>query len=91
MNNLLNADEIKLLQNLTRLESMNTDPNKKFFYCTELVITIIRDWCTLKNVDLPDFLQEENIVKKQAYEIYPQELFNTIKEKNSNYILDAIN
>lgn len=86
----LDANDIDTLDRIQGLESLNTDPNKKFFYCTELVVRIIRDWCSEKKIMLPDFLQQEGISKQEASEIYPQELFKWIEKKDKKYILETI-
>lgn len=87
-----NQKDINQIKKLENAEE--NDKTKKYFFCTESTLSKIRDWCNLKNVPLPIFLQNQQeknknnkglILDQKPEEVYPQELYDWIeKEENKD-------
>lgn len=66
-----------------------SNPNKKYFHCTEVILNIIKDWCRTKNISLPNIF-ENDIIFKKTDKIYPSKLFEYIVRQNKHTILNQI-
>jgi hypothetical protein len=64
----------------------NNKGSKKFFYCSEFLINIVKDWCEEINIKIPALLANCTIGNKKPEEIYPQELFNLILDQGEHNI-----
>lgn len=65
----------------------NNKGSKKFFYCSEFLINIVKEWCKEINIKIPALLNNCTIDDKKPEEIYPQELFNLILAQGEHNIL----
>ena len=81
----LHVNDRKQIIDLQKLEN-NTTQNKKFFFCTELVMEIVRGWTTNQGIVLPQILSYTKIANQFSKDLYPQELYDLIKEQGDKYI-----
>lgn len=81
--------DIEIMYELEDEESDNVF-GTKFFYCTELVLRILREWCKEKNLELPKILQYPKLAVQKPENVYPEELKSLIEEQGKNNIIKTI-
>ena len=62
----------------------------KYFFCSEFCLHFLRSWCKKININLPDMIDIPELNKQEPHDVYPQELYNFIKNKNPNYAKDKL-
>ena len=75
---LMSEENVVLLKDAYEIEANNTDSDRKFFYCTEFVLEVVKDWTDEIKIPYPNILNVPEIQIQDTYKIYPQKLYDIL-------------